>query len=220
MLRQAALILFTFATSSLFAQDFFEGTMNFSVKYEGEMAEMLSQNEPNDQLTMHVKDADYIVLLKGGRYPKTFLFVADSNYEYSVDQNNRRAYRYSPHNDINMETHQLERDVDLEAQDTGETEEVNGTICKIYRLRKPEAVFYYYVSDAYLIDRSKFPDPCRSKASFLVAGLEGRIPLKTVRKEKELTVVTTVTGITAREFNPGQFKIPAGFEVKKRDYRY
>lgn len=220
MLRTASVLLLAFMATSTFAQDYFEGTMNFSVKYEGEMAEMLAQNEPNDQLTMHVREGDYIVLLKGGRYPKTFLFVADSNYEYSIDQNNRRAFRYSPHNDLNMETHQLERNEELEAQDTGETEEVNGRLCKIYRLRKPEAVFYYYVSDDYKVDRSKFPDPCRSKAAFLVPGLEGRIPLKTVRKERELTVVTTVTSIKAREFNPGQFKIPAGFEVKKRDYRY
>lgn len=220
MYKNLLLIVTMLISGGLSAQDYFEGTMTFSVDFKGELAEMLSQNEPNTKLVMHLKDGDYIVLLQEGRYPKTFLFVADSNYEYSVDQNNRMAYRYSPHNDMNMETHQLERDVDLEAQPTGETAEVNGTTCDVYRLRKPDAVFFYYVSQEYRIDRSKYPDPCRSKASFLVPGLDGRIPLKTVKKTEGLTVTTTLTGVTQREFNPGQFRIPQGFQVKKRDYRY
>lgn len=220
MYKNLLLIVTMLLSGGLSAQEYFEGTMTFSVDFQGELAEMLRQNEPNTKLVMHLKDGDYIVLLQEGRYPKTFLFVADSNYEYSVDQNNRIAYRYSLHNDMNMETHQLERDVDLEAQPTGETAEVNGTTCDVYRLRKPDAVFFYYVSQEYQVDRDKYPDPCRSKAAFLVPGLNGRIPLKTVKKTEGLTVTTTLTGVTKREFNPGQFRIPQGFAVKKRDYRY
>lgn len=220
MYKNLLLIITLLISCSLSGQEYFEGTMTFSVDFKGEMAEMLRQNEPNTKLTMHLKDGDYIVLLQEGRYPKTFLFVADSNYEYSVDQNNRAAYRYSLHNDMNMETHQLERDVDLEAQPTGERVQVNGITCDVYRLRKPEAVFFYSVSEEFRVDRSRYPDPCRSKASFLVPGLEGRIPLKTVKKTEGLTVTTTLTGVKQREFNPGQFRIPRGFLVKKRDYRY
>ncbi|MDP5169641.1 MAG: DUF4412 domain-containing protein [Bacteroidia bacterium] len=209
-----------FLVGTLSAQSFFEGTMSFKVELSGEMAEMLAENEPHDQMTMHIKDGDYIVLLKGGRYPKTFLFVADSNYEYSIDAANQMVYKYSAHMDVNRETHQLEKNVDLKAENTGETAEVNGIMCQIYKFRKPDAVFYYYVSDDYRVDVSKYPENCRAKASFLADGLDGRIPLKTVRKEAKLTVVTTLTNVTPREFDLAQFRIPTGFALKKRDYRY
>lgn len=212
-------LLLTFATAAS-AQTFFEGTMAFDVALQGEMAEMLEQNEPNDKMTMHIRNGDYIVLLAGGKMPKTFLFMADSNYEYSIDQTNQLAFRYSAHMDINRETHQLEQAVDLVARPTGETAEVMGVTCQVYQLRKPEATFLYYVSDQYRVDVSLYPEPCRAKASFLAPGLEGRIPLKTVRKEPKLTVITTATAITPRTFQEAQFDIPAGFQVKKRDYRY
>ncbi len=202
------------------AQPYFEGTMNFSVEFEGEMAQMLSDNEPNEQIIMHIKNGDYIVQLRGGRYPKTFLFIADSNYEYSIDQANNRAFRYGVHHDLNMETHELEQQYSLKAQPTGETAEVKGRECEIYRFRKPDAVFFYYVSDDYRVDMNQYPSPSRSKAAFLIEGLDGRIPLKTVRKEADLTVITTLTSINERAFNEAQFRIPADFTVKKRDYRY
>lgn len=205
---------------TLRAQDYFEGTFVFSVDISGPVAEMLQLNEPNDKMVMHVRESDYIVLLQGGRYPKTFLFIADSNYEYSIDQANERAYRFSMHVDESRETHQLEQQYDLQASPTGDSAVVKGVTCQIYRLRKPEAVFYYYVSDAYRVNTDLYPENPRSKASFLAPGLEGRIPLKTVRKEQDFTVTTTVTNINPRQFNPGQFIVPPGYEVKMRDYRY
>lgn len=204
----------------LSGQPFFEGTLNFKIEMSGQTAQMLSENEPSKEMTMHLKGGDYIVLLKGGRYPKTFLFVADSNYEYSMDQGNRLAYRYSAHLDINRETHQLEQERALVAQPTGESAEVNGIRCQIYELRRPDATFLYFVSDDYRIDVSQYPSPCRAKVAHLAQGLEGRIPLKTIRKEASLTVTTTLTGISARTFSQDQFRIPSAYTVKKRDYRY
>ena len=68
---------------SLYAQTeqetYFEGSLNYTVEFKGEQAAQLKQNEPNTKVRMFIKDADYIVQLSGGRYPKTFVFIADSN---------------------------------------------------------------------------------------------------------------------------------------------
>jgi hypothetical protein len=201
----------------LWAQDFFEGSLVFEVKAEGPQAEMMAVNEPNDKLTLHLNPTgDYIVHLSGGRYPKVFMFLADSNYEYSMDMANRRAFRFSSHADLNHKTDTL----DLRARPTGRADTVKGVTLQEYVLRKPGEQFLFYVSDDYRVNKAAFPPDCRAKASFLAEGLEGRIPLKTIKKTKDITVTTTLTGLKPQTFSKDQFMIPPGFEVKGRDYRY
>ncbi|MEZ4829390.1 MAG: DUF4412 domain-containing protein [Bacteroidia bacterium] len=209
-----------FIGPNLFAQSdpagFFEGSIQFEVQMKGPKADELKENKPNNQLLMHLKEGNYIVQLSGGEYPKTFIFIADSNYEYSIDMANQRAFRFSSYSDLNKP----EPEEAPVAKATGNQAEVNGTICDEYKLRKGNALFTYYVCDKYRINTTLYPHNTRAKASFLAAGLDGRIPLKTVMQEPGLTVVTTVTKVTPKPFDSEQFRIPAGFEVKKRDYRY
>ncbi|MDX1906337.1 MAG: hypothetical protein SF053_04825 [Bacteroidia bacterium] len=215
-IRLILLIITLLVLASADAQSFFEGSLQFEVAYTGPQAATLKENEPNTQLTMHLRAGDYIVLLSGGQAPKTFMFVADSNYEYSIDMANQRAYRNSIYSDQNtgpapkVET----------AVATGKQLEVAGVLCEEYQLRTAEAVTLFYVNDQYRVDKTLFPPKPRTKASFLVPGLEGRIPLKTIRKQPDLTVTTTCKKITPRTFDPKQFLIPQGYEVKGRDYRY
>lgn len=212
--------LFLIATSSLMAQDFFEGSIHFKVQMSGAEAEMLELNKPNSEMNMHLRGGSYIVQIYGGEYPKQFMFVADSNFEYSIDMTNQRAYRFSPHSDINRSTHQVEKKKEYIAQATGKTDTISGVECQEYKLIKEGVVFYYYVNDTIKVDLAAYPEPCRAKAAFLVDGLEGRIPLKTIRKTKEITVITVADKVQKREFDEEQFLIPAGFEIKMRDYRY
>jgi hypothetical protein len=212
----AFLTLSFLAFSNLFAQDFFQGTIQFKVELDGPEVELLMMNEPNDKMTMHIKDANYIVRLHGGKYPKLFLFVADSNYEYSMDMKNSRAFRYSPHTDLSK----AKETEPVMAVATGKKETVNNIECDEYRLKKGNAIFYYYVNDQYRVNLDAFPEKCRAKPSFLANGLEGRIPIKTVKKTKDLTVVTTAKSLQRKEFKLEQFLIPPNFEVKNRDYRY
>ena len=198
------------------APDYFEGTISFTVQMKGPQAEMLKLNNPNDQLQMHIKDGNYIVNLMGGEFPKTFIFLADSNFEYSMDMTNRRAYRFSMHSDLNKEIYKKE----LTAKPTGKELEINGIMCQEYRLKRDEIYFTYYVSDKYRINLEHYPENTRAKASFLAEGLGGMIPLRTIKQEKGLTVITDLKKISRREFDPEQFQIPADFIVKNRDYRY
>ncbi|MEL6256095.1 MAG: hypothetical protein AAFR87_29085 [Bacteroidota bacterium] len=214
------LISLLFFTPQLKAQEFFEGTLTFEVKLKGPMAEMLNKNEPNNKMTMHVRDADYIILLSGGRYPKTFFFVADSNIEYSVDMSKREAYKFSMHGDKARASHKSEKRKPVEAIPTGKQAEVQGVLCDEYKMRKDNSMFTFYVSDDYRVNLDLYPKIPRTKASFLIKGLDGRIPLKTIKRQKDLQVVTTAVKITPQDFDPKQFQLPPGFKVKGRDYRW
>ncbi|RMG55738.1 MAG: hypothetical protein D6722_27440 [Bacteroidetes bacterium] len=210
------LILCSLLPASLLAQtSYFEGSLFFEVELKGAKAELLMQNEPNTKLIMHLKDDDYIVQLSGGRYPKTFLFIADSNYEYSIDMASQRAFRYSAHTDFNQPEEEP-----VKAQPTGRQVEVLDIMCNEYRLRKEDEEFLYYVHDDYRVNTALYPLKPRAKASFLAPGLEGRIPLMTIKRTQGLTVRTTVKKISPQEFDAEQFAIPPGFTVKNRDYRF
>lgn len=213
-------ISFLFFTIPSKAQDFFEGSLTFNVELKGPAAEMLNKNEPNNKMTMHLRGADYIVLLSGGRYPKTFIFVADSNHEYSIDMAKREAYKYSMHGDQARASEMADRANPVEAKPTGKQMEVSGVLCDEYKMKKGDVLFTFYVSDEYRINRDLYPKMPRTKASFLIKGLDHRIPLKTIKRQKDLLVVTTAVKITPKEFDPKQFDIPPGFKVKGRDYRW
>lgn len=213
-------ISFFLSTAPSQAQHFFEGSLTFNVELKGPASEMLNKNEPNNKMTMHIRGADYIVLLSGGRYPKTFLFVADSNYEYSVDMAKKEAYKYSMHGDQARASEMADRANPVIAKATGKQVEVAGVLCDEFKMKKGDAFFTFYVSDEYRINRDLFPKMPRTKASFLIKGLDNRIPLKTIKRQKDLMVITSVVKIADKEFDPAQFNIPPGFKVKGRDYRW
>lgn len=195
---------------------YFEGTLQFLVELQGPTAGLIMENEPNTKLQMHLKDGDYIINLFGGKYPKTMMFVADSNYEYTVDMANQVAYRFSPFYDRVREG-QEEKAI---AKPTGRTQEIKGVLCEEYQMRHDSTFFSFFVNDEYRINTSLYPDKPRAKISFLIEGLEGRIPLKTIKKQKGLTVTTTVSTISPKAFDPEQFHFPKSFKVKQRDYRF
>lgn len=193
---------------------FFEGTLTYQVKFNGASADAIRMNEPNNELELHIKDGSYIVNLKGGRYPKTFLYLNDRDVEVSINMQEKKAYKYSPHTDLNREN----KEVPV-AEFADKTAEVFGTTCDVYRMKKDNAYFLFYVSDDYRVDLKFYEDKKRAKPFFLVKGLEGRIPLKIVKKTKDLTVVTLIQNINLREFDKEQFELPKGFEISNRDYR-
>lgn len=194
----------------------FEGTITYEVKFTGPSAENLRVNEANDELVIHMKAGDYIINLKGGRYPKTFMYVNKKDIEYSVNVSEKKAFIYSPHTDLNRETHQEEPPV---AKFSGKTAEVNNITCDVYQMKKGDDYFTFFVSDQYRVNLDFFEGKKRAKPLFLVPGLDGKIPVKIIRKTPNLTVATTAKQFTPREFSAEQFELPPDFEVSKRDYR-
>ncbi len=216
-----SLVLFSLMAMHLnFAQEAevapFEGSITYEVKFTGPNADNLRTNEANNELEIHMKGGNYIINLKGGRYPKTFMYVNQKDIEYSVNVAEKKAFKYSAHTDINRETHQQEPPV---AEYADKTAEVNGILCDVYHMRKDKDYFTFFVSNQYQVDLADYEGKKRAKPFFLVNGLDGRIPLKIIRKTPDLTVMTTIKNITSREFSMEQFELPADFEISNRDYR-
>ncbi|MEZ4686133.1 MAG: DUF4412 domain-containing protein [Bacteroidia bacterium] len=207
-------LIFSFAISPFFAQSF-SGTLQYTVEMKGPVAEQIMLNEPNNELEMHIFKGNYIVNLKGGRYPKTFLYINKNDHEYSVDAAAGVVYKYNPHEDINRET-EKEKPV---ARPIDKQEEVNGYMCEVYGIKKDGATIFFFVNDKFRVDTTLYDGKVQAKPNFLVPGLGGLIPLKTIKKQDGLTVTTTCTKIEEREFDPSQFQIPEGYEVRNRDYR-
>lgn len=221
------LLSLSVAAQDLPYSDFFTGTFNFEVEYKGPAANFLKENEPNNKLQMHITDGSYIVNLMGGRHPKTFIFVPDSNFTYSMDVATKRAFRRSAHTDVARgkklpKAEFTGKTVTLEGigVQTGDTKVKQDIECQIYKCEKEDGLFYFYVNEDYRTNRSLYRTKRGAQASFLISGLDGMIPLKTVKKTKDLTVTTYVKSIKAKEFNPIQFTIPPDFTVHKRDYRF
>jgi hypothetical protein len=131
-----------------------------------------------------------------------------------MDMTNKRAFRYSSYSE---KKENFEPPV---AKPTGNTAVVFGITCQEYYMKSEGIEFWYYVHDDYRAHTAAFPEDARTKASFLTQGLEGRIPLKIVKKEPGLTVETTVVKLDRKPLDPAQFLIPKGFEVGNRDKRY
>jgi hypothetical protein len=210
------------ASPSLWAQEepssYFTGVITYDIQFKGNAAdvEFIKANEPNDELTLTVGTGDYIVHVDGGKYPKTFMFIADSNYEYSIDIQGQRAFRNSAYADLNRDTSEVEP----VAKPTGRTKPVGDYTCQEYRMETKDAVIFYYVTEAFRIDLGAYPDRPNSKAMFLAKGLEGHLPLRMVRRTANMAVETSLVSIEPQTFYDEAFTIPQDFTVKGRDVRY
>jgi hypothetical protein len=207
-------LLFVIIFAHLFSQSF-SGTVAYTVEMKGPIAEQIGLNEPNNKIEMHIHQGDYIVNLTGGRYPKTYLYINKMDREYSVDASQKVAFKFSAHEDINRET-EKEKPV---ARAIDKQEEVNGYLCEVYGIKKDGATIFFFVNENFRVDTTLFDDKVQAKPNFLVPGLGGLIPLKTIKKQQGLTVTTTCKMIKEREFDPSQFTIPEDFEIRNRDYR-
>lgn len=192
----------------------FEGTIKYNVEISGPDAHILEQNKPCTKMDMHFKDNNFIIHTYEGQFPVTRMYIADSSELYIVDALNEVAYRRDKLEDTSKVIKPPK------AVFTGDSALVNNLTCAIYRVQKKDEYIFYYVHSDYRIDPALFEGKKDAQVNFLTIGLDGRIPLKTVRKTPNLTVTTTYTAIIPRKFEMGQFRIPKGFPVKPRDNRF
>lgn len=201
---------------------FFEGTLDYKVEIEGQAKEALMENQPNNLMMMHLKDGNYIVNLAGGMYPKTFMYVADSNFEYSMDMKNKRAFKVSAYN------HYKPMWTRPAAQATGKTEAIKvkvgkveeSVMCEVFEVKTDTSYTKIWASDRFVANTALYEGKTRAQANFLLPGLDGKIPLKSIKKEKDITQTIYITKITPQQFKREQFTIPKDFEIQRRDRRW
>jgi hypothetical protein len=209
------LILFLAITGvHLQAQNtYFEGTIKYTIEYDGKAADALMLNKPVTRMDMHFKDNNFIIHTYEGQLPKTRLYIADSSEMYILDLSNNVAYRRDRLEDTSKVISPPH------AKFTGDTAVVAGMKCLVYKVSKPKEVTLYYVHDSIRINTALFKDKKDAQMNFLTHGLDGRIPLKTVRKTPEITITTSAVQVLPRKFKIDQFRIPAGTVIKPRDNR-
>lgn len=195
---------------NLQAQTSFEGTVVYNIRVYGKDAQNYLLNDPPKQMTMHIKENNFIVKLSGGRIPRTFLFIPDSNHTYIVDIPNERYFQRTYYVDSSEYV--------PTAKPTGETKEVQNRECQEYLVKRTDRKenVYYYVHDDFRVDSTLFDTLDAAKADFLVPGLGGRIPFMKVIKTPTLTTSIELAVIKREEFPLEAFRIPEGFSNKKK----
>jgi len=211
-MKSTLLILLLFPVL-IYAQRNFEGTIKYQIEYSGSEAEMLYANKPCVRMDMHFKDNNFIIHSYEGQFPKTRLYIADSSEMYILDLPNSVAYKRDRMEDtsriINPPT----------ATFTGDSAKIAGYMCYVYRVKKKNEITFYYVTDSIRIDPALFIGKKDAQIHFLTKGLDGRIPLKMVRKTPEITITTLAINIHPKKFTIEQFRLPEGIKIKHRDNR-
>lgn len=207
-------VLFVFSLHSAYAQkkSYFEGSMDFMIKMYGKTADALQTNKPNNKMKMFISGGNYIISLAGGQLPKLLMFINDSNHVYTVDMKNERYFmsdKYNPDKKNKATT----------AKPTGDSLTIFGVKCAEYKSKKGIEIIRYYVSDKYKVDTKAYEGKNKARISYLADGLNGMIPLKTIRKSPNLTIEITVEKIKAQKLNKSQFFLPKSFERWGNDYR-
>lgn len=213
-LLTAAFFLVLLGGSQVQAQKYFEGSISYAIRLSGKVAQELMTNDPANIMDMHIKDDNFIVHLSGGRIPRTFLFIGDSNHTYVVDAATRRAYRRTYYvEDTNA--------VPPVAEPTGKKVSIKGYQCDEYKVERPEdeTVTLYYVTDAIRVNMDLYAGMDKAKADFMTKGLDGRIPLRKLIKSPGLTTEIDMRSVKARKLEKENFLIPASFKLKGRDPR-
>lgn len=192
----------------------FEGTIKYSVEITGPEADILLNNKPCTKMDMHFKDNNFIIHMYEGQVPMTRLYIADSSELYILDMKNEIAYRRDRRESLNTEIKPPK------AVATGDSAFVLNIKCAEYRVQKKGEYIFYYVTNLYRIDPALFEGKKDAQVNFLTIGLDGRIPLKTVRKTAALTVTTKADQVIPRKLEVEQFRIPPNFVIKLRDNRF
>lgn len=186
----------------------FEGKIHYVIRVTGKTAADFMLMEPPTQMDLYLKDDNFIIFESGGQKNKMFLFIGDSNHTYVVDAPNERYFM----KDYFVDT----TDTNPVAVPTGKSLTVYGTPCKEYKVKYPDRVTFFYVSDNYRVNPDLYANKNEAKASFLVPGLEGRIPLKTKNVTPELTFEVECSKIELKKFELSYFRIPSHFKRKTR----
>lgn len=217
----AVAVIFYFGnTDSLFAQNgeyFDSGSIQYLITYKGKGASDFKKNAPPTAMDLHIFEDNYIINLKAApgdsiRTPRTFLFIGDSNRRFIVDMQKQKYYlRDYYQGDTLVEAPRAAKGKD--------TLTIRGFKCHVYRVKKPNVTTYYYVSDDLRVN-PKYFEGKDAKADFMIKGLDGRIPIRKVVESNGIKATSEIQKITKVQHTSAMFRIPRGFERKKRDPRW
>jgi hypothetical protein len=236
------LLLIGLLPAAIFAQggaygeeeDYFIGSITYSFEGEGLAKTLLKYTNPIQYMRMHIRKGDYIVHLYGENdyqrhdrdllkpFPTTRMFLADSNRMYTLDMDLGVAYKHEVYDNPIKDR--------PKAEPIGDTVTIKGYQCAGYRYiipghkhkwgdlkeQDPADTVTLYVTDSIKVNKAYYKGKDQAKASFLVRGLEGRIPLKTIRENRKRKITIKAIKVKRRKLSKKQFRIPPNIKVTER----
>jgi hypothetical protein len=196
---------------SCFGQTSFEGTIKYRIDLTGVDAPNYIMMKPPQKMDLHIKGNNFVINLYEGQFPDTKLFIGDSDRVYTIDMKNKIIFK----NDKFYSTDTIPP----VATFTGDSARVNNEMCEIYKVKKNGEYITYYVSNKYKVNTELYADTKNADIHFLTKGLDGRIPLKIIRKTENLTITSTYFALEPKTLDQVNFMLPEGFTYKKRDNR-
>jgi len=214
---------------------YFVGQIEYKIQVSGPVGQELHYHNPLENMIMNFRGGDFIVRLTGNlnqqatpqerdeygmpiggfkydAFNTVRLYIGDSDRVYIVDLPNERAFnderRWKPKSSIPPK-----------AVPIADSAVICGVKCYAYRVSTPEETIIHYISPKYRINTALFKGKKNAKAAFLTDGLSGCIPLKTIRKQKDIVTVTTAHKITPANYPLSLFRLPPGTKVVGADYR-
>ncbi|GIV25316.1 MAG: hypothetical protein KatS3mg026_1008 [Bacteroidia bacterium] len=188
----------------------FEGAILYKVRVKGPAAETLQENSPPTEMHLYITGNRFLINETGGAFPVSRLYEPDSDWVYVLDPPNKRVFKYEKYR---------KKAKNYPATYAGDSLQILGTWCYAFTVKKPNEEITYYVSPKYRVDVSLFSGKKRAQAFFLNEGLYGAIPLKMIRKQKDLTIEVTAYSIKPLRLDPESLKIPKNYRVEGYDYR-
>lgn len=202
-------------TGALKLEKPFEGRISYEISYTGPIAELMETAEPPKKMDMLFKDGDFIIHTYGGGFPKTLLYINDSNRTYVLDMKKNEAYR--------GEKYKRRFKQPLKATPTGDSLKILKHWCYGYKVQRPgnpkrkidPATITLYITGKYRVNLDFFKDRTRSQAYFLLDGLQGCIPLKIVIQEPKLTTENTAVLVQGGKYQTENFRLPQGIKLRR-----
>jgi urease accessory protein UreE len=217
---------------------YFEGKIDYTFSAEGQKADKILEINNIRYMQTIIKDGDFIVHLWGKQaepdrmrsgnvyedgaapriemphqvFPTTRLYIADSNRVYVVDAANERVFRKEPKN------RKLPKKVPV-AVAGKDSMKICGVMCYAYHTKYDKEEITYYVSPQIRVNLGYYKGKYNSKAAWLTKGLNGSIPLRTIRKTPDYTIDIKATKISREKYTKEMFRIPKQFKINGYDYR-
>jgi hypothetical protein len=204
-------------TGTLEAGKYFEGIIQYTVGYWGEVKEFFQETKVNTKMDLVLSQGHFIIHMYGGTVEKTLLYNADSNWTYSIETEKKRVFL--------LEKHRQRVKAQPELTPTGDSLKVMGKWCHGYQFSKPATKKYaasttkLYIHPDYHINAAYYEGKDISQAYWSLNGLNGCIPLKIIYKDKDMLIESTAIIIRPMAFKPADFELPKDFQIIVYDER-
>lgn len=218
------LLIILLAGTALKAQKSFEGEIAFTVKLQGEGADMMSAFMPESYHYL-INKTDMKFWMKGGMTAAMMgeMYVSgDKGTAYMVKHDEQIAYKMPM--DEESDDHESDEAKPV-VEKMNETMTILGHSCQKYKVTTTnesgeEVIQYYFMTEDIHLAKVQGRAGADNTGGIMVEGLNGfpMMIISTMDMEGQvITMKMTVSKIDEREVDPEEVSVPANYEVRDFD---